>query len=201
MLGVKKIMFFKLVAPFYDWFMKTAGLDYSAKIAKLLSPVEGLEILDLAGGTGINARALAAAGGRVTLVDSSSAMLARAERGQVNALLVKADATKLPFQDSSFDIVLVSDAWHHFRQQETIAVQVTRVLKPGGRLYIIDFDRSKPKTWPIIILERLVGEPSTFLTTSELAFLLKQKGIDGESHYLTPHQYLFKGINNKRNKN
>lgn len=187
-------MLFNIIAPFYNRFMRMVNMDYSARIAGMLAPVTGMELLDLGGGTGINAIPLAEAGALVTIVDSSMAMLSRAKHNRERVRLIRADARKLPLPDNSFDIVLISDAWHHFRDQDIIIGEIARVLRPRGRLYIIDFDRVAAGTRAIMILEKMFGEPATFQTPQELESLLKSRGIYGEFKYIKPNQFLYKGI-------
>ncbi|TEB07631.1 hypothetical protein Psch_01186 [Pelotomaculum schinkii] len=55
-------MLFELMAPFYDKFMQKVALDHSGYIPEWLDPLKGSKVLDLGGGTGINAVGLAAAG-------------------------------------------------------------------------------------------------------------------------------------------
>lgn len=186
-------MLFSLIAPFYDRFMNLVGMDYSSRMVEWLSPVEGKDLLDLGGGTGINAGVLAGAGARVTIADWSQSMLARAGAKGLKARLVRADAAALPFSDNSFDIVLISDAWHHFRGQYRVIGEIARVLRQGGRLYVIDFDRSKIRTLYLIVGERLLGEPSTFWTPEDLAAAFKAKDIRGEFEYLTSNQFIYRG--------
>lgn len=186
-------MLFELMAPFYDWFIRVANVDHSDKIPEWLSPVEGMEVLDLGGGTGVNARTLVKAGARVTVADYSHAMLNQAAAKKVPATLIQADATNLPLSNESFDIVLISDAWHHFRDQVGVSREVARVLHSNGRLYIIDFDSNKRKTKLLAILERLVAEPSTFTSPNELVEMFKLTGIEGNYQYLTSNQFIYKG--------
>lgn len=191
-------MLFDLMAPFYDWFIKVVNVDHSDEIPEWLSPVEGMEVLDLGGGTGINARTLVNAGARVTIVDYSHAMLNQAETKKVPATLIQADATNLPLLNESFDIVLISDAWHHFRDQAGVAREVARVLHPGGRLYIIDFDPLKRKTKFLALLERMVAEPSTFTAPKNLVKMFKFVGIKGDYRFLTSNQFIYNGIKESR---
>lgn len=187
-------MLFKIVAPFYDRFMKGSGLDYSSRLAAWLAPVEGKDLLDLGGGTGINAGPLALAGARVTVVDSSGSMLSRARAKNINCRLVRGDAANLPFTGGSFDIVLISDAWHHFTRQGRVMREVERVLRPGGRLCIIDFDRDMRSTRVLALLERLAGEPSTFWRPANLQGALGALGIHGDFQHLSSNQYLYRGV-------
>jgi len=186
-------MIFQLIAPFYDRFMQAVKLDHSSVIAEWLSPVKGMDLLDLAGGTGINAAALALAGAQVTVVDTSEAMLTHAKQKKADISIIRADAAILPFTDHSFDMVLVSDAWHHFLEQNRVAAEIIRVLRPGGRIYIIDFDRSKFRTKLIVVLEKMLGEPSTFLSADELVEVFESKDIRGEFRYVTSNQFIYKG--------
>ncbi len=187
-------MLFELMAPFYDWFIKVANVDHSRRMPEWLAPVEGMEVLDLGGGTGVNARTLTGAGSRVTVVDASRAMLDRAAAKKVPARLIQSNAVNLPLPDESFDLVLISDAWHHFRDHAGVVHEVARVLRPGGRLYIIDFDPQKGKTRFLALLEKLVAEPSTFTIPDNLVEMLRQAGIKGDFHYLTANQFIYKGV-------
>ena len=186
-------MLFKWLAPVYDLFARIAKFDHSRKLPEWLSPVQGLEVLDLAGGTGINAQTLAEAGAFVTVVDSSPAMLARARAKSFPARLILSDAAQLPLPDHSMDLVLLSDAWHHFRDQTGVVREITRVLRPGGRLYIIDFDPLQKKTRFLALIERMLAEPSTFTAPEELVALLNRAGIDGTYRYLTSNQFIYQG--------
>ncbi len=187
-------MFFQLFAPFYDRFIKFVKVDHSGKIPEWLAPVDGMDVLDLGGGTGINAAALAGAGARVTLVDSSQAMLKRVAAKKLTVRLILADAATLPLDDSTFDIVLVSDAWHHFRDQAGVVREVMRVLRPGGRLCIIDFDPYSKVTKTIALLERIVAEPSTFTLPDDLVEMLRRVGIEGTYRRLQSFQYIYIGV-------
>lgn len=182
------------MAPFYDRFMRKAALDHSGNIPEWLSPLEGREVLDLGGGTGINAAGLAAAGARVTLADASRAMLRQAELKKIPVLTVEADAANLPFSDNSFDLVLVSDAWHHFRNQDAVASETARVLRRGGRFYIIDFDPARPQTKLTSFVEKLFAEPAAFTKPDDLVERLRTVGIAGAYRFLDNYQYLYKGV-------
>jgi SAM-dependent methyltransferase len=104
----------------------------------------GLEVLDVACGTGVVALTAARLGARVTGVDLTPPLLARARE---NAALMKLDVAwhegdveALPFADAEFDVV-VSQFGHMFAPRPDVAIgQMLRVLKPGGRIAF--------STWP-----------------------------------------------------
>ncbi|MEG3070169.1 MAG: methyltransferase domain-containing protein [Candidatus Syntrophopropionicum ammoniitolerans] len=150
-----------------------------------MAPVEDREVLDLGGGTGINAAALYRSGARVTIADASPAMLKKAAGKNMQVRLVQALAEDLPLPDSSFDIVLISDAWHHFTDQAGAAAEVARVLRPTGRLYIIDFDPRQKITKTIAFVEGLLAEPATFTSPDELVV---HAGTGGHHWHLPPPQ-------------
>lgn len=111
----------------------------------------GERVLDLAGGTGDLAAALArraGASGRVLLSDINGAMLARgrarlADRGVAgNIDVVQANAETLPFADASFDCVTIGFGLRNVTDKAAALAEMQRVLAPGGRALILEF--SKP---------------------------------------------------------
>lgn len=82
----------------------------------------------------------------VTCLDATPAMLEvgkREARSLNNMIFIKGCAEELPFLDSSFDIVLSRLAFHHFPEVETPFGEMTRVLKPGGKLVLIDMEAAE----------------------------------------------------------
>ncbi|HEY7936118.1 MAG TPA: methyltransferase domain-containing protein [Candidatus Limnocylindrales bacterium] len=107
----------------------------------------GERVLDLGCGTGSLAIAAARAVGRagtVTAIDPSNEMLARARskarRARVDATFVATAGEALPFPDAGFDVVLISLVLHQLPSDALhgTMVQVRRVLRPGGRLFVVD---------------------------------------------------------------
>lgn len=186
-------MMFKMMAPFYDRFIRSAGVDHSGMIPVWLAPVKDMEILDLGGGTGMNAQTLCRAGAKVTLADESDSMLKKAAAKNMPVNIVRAKAESLPLPECSFDIVLISDAWHHFKDQAGAAGEAARVLRPGGRLYIVDFDPGVKVTKTIAFFEKLLAEPAAFTPPGELIKVLRRTGIEGACRDLKYGQYIYEG--------
>jgi ubiquinone/menaquinone biosynthesis C-methylase UbiE len=65
--------------------------------------------------------------------------------GQV--LPTQGDSERLPFASGSFDFVTCANSFHHYPRQDRAIVEMHRVLKPGGRLLIIDGYRDAPWGW------------------------------------------------------
>ena len=60
---------------------------------------------------------------------------------------VNADSEKLPFADESFDVVTCSNSFHHYPDQAAVVREFRRVLRPGGRLMLIDGFRDNVIGW------------------------------------------------------
>lgn len=112
----------------------------------------GMKVLDIAGGTGDLARAFAkkaGATGEVWLTDINDSML-RVGRDRLTdkGLLVPAavcDAEKLPFPSGYFDRVSVAFGLRNMTHKDQALAEMRRVLKPGGKLLVLEFSRvAKP---------------------------------------------------------
>src|SRR5262249_35259093 len=55
--------------------------------------------------------------------------------------LVQGDSERLPFCNDTFDVVTCTHSFHHYPHQERVVAEMYRVLRPGGRLLILDGDR------------------------------------------------------------
>lgn len=122
------------------------GMAEEIRIARLLlglSPAD--RVLDIACGPGNFSRAFAAAVGDAGLVvglDASATMLERGagdlrRSGLDNLVLVRGDATRLPFVDDGFDAVCCFAALHLFADPMAGLDEMTRVLRPGGRIALM----------------------------------------------------------------
>jgi SAM-dependent methyltransferase len=105
------------------------------------------DVLEIGGGSGAMARQLLRRhpGVRLTLTDLDEVMLARARRELAGrATVTTADATRMPFPDASFDLVLSFLMLHHVVTWEDALHEVARVLRPGGRFVGYDLLDTPP---------------------------------------------------------
>lgn len=114
-----------------------------ATIVRLARPRGFEAVLDLGAAAGHVALALAPHVRLVIALDPATAMLREAqrlaaERGATNLRLVSALADPVPFNDAEFDLVTCRYAAHHFPDLPGALYEVARVLKPGGRFYVVD---------------------------------------------------------------
>ncbi|MFC4858081.1 methyltransferase domain-containing protein [Actinophytocola glycyrrhizae] len=105
-----------------------------------LGPLAGRDVLDVGCGTGDDARELAALGARVVATDISDAMLAEARRRGGAVRFVREDVHALSFPSASFDGVRVKLVRQHSPAIDTADDELVRVLRPGGRLAVFDYD-------------------------------------------------------------
>jgi demethylmenaquinone methyltransferase/2-methoxy-6-polyprenyl-1,4-benzoquinol methylase len=146
---------FGTIARRYDLINDVQSLGLHRLWKRRLVPLAGLEpgrrALDLCCGTGDVAFALARTGAIVTGLDFSPAMLAvareraRREAGRVEFL--EGDALNLPFPDASFDAVTISYGLRNLADFEAALAGMRRVLRPGGRLLILDFGKPANPAW------------------------------------------------------
>lgn len=143
---------FHSVANKYDVMndLMSAGLHRAWKaftIAKAgIRP--GFKVLDIAGGTGDLAKAFAKQAGpqgEVWLTDINESMLKVGRDRMLNAGLLLptmlCDAEKLPFPDNYFDRVSVAFGLRNMTHKDQALAQMQRVLKPGGKLLVLEFSK------------------------------------------------------------
>jgi ubiquinone/menaquinone biosynthesis C-methylase UbiE len=136
----------RLFAAFYDRVSKgseEAGLREERR--QLLAAAEGAT-LELGAGTGLNLEHYPEAVTRLVLAEPDEHMRRRLARRVAevspSSEIVAAGAEGLPFPDGSFDTVVVTFVLCSVPQQEAALAEVTRVLKPGGRLLFLEHVRS-----------------------------------------------------------
>ena len=143
---------FDSVAPRYDVMndLMSLGLHRAWKAyTVLVADVRpGHRVLDIAGGTGDLARAFArkvGSAGQVVHTDINASML-RVGRDRLldDGLVlptVVCDAEKLPFEAGSFDRISVGFGLRNMTHKEQALAEMHRVLKPGGKLLVLEFSR------------------------------------------------------------
>ncbi len=109
-------------------------------------------ICDQGCGAGFLANALAKEGHHVVGVDLSAKSLAtaRAHDETKSVAYLKADASKLPFEDESFDVVTSLDFLEHIEDPKKTIDEAARVLKPGGLFFFHTFNRN-PICWLVVV--------------------------------------------------
>jgi demethylmenaquinone methyltransferase/2-methoxy-6-polyprenyl-1,4-benzoquinol methylase len=143
---------FDSVAPSYDLMndLMSAGMHraWKAFTVAVAGIRAGERVLDVASGSGDLARVFArraGPGGEVWLTDINRAMLARGRDRLLDegrALpLAQCDAEHLPFPANYFDCVSVAFGLRNMTHKDAALAEMRRVLKPGGRLLVLEFSR------------------------------------------------------------
>ena len=137
---------FDRIAPVYDAMNRTmtAGLDRRWRritAEAVIRPEDA--VLDACCGTGDLAIAGARLGGQVTGLDFSERMLERARHKAPKLEWVQGDLLSLPFDDRSFDAATVGFGVRNVDDLECALGELRRVLRPGGRLGILEITRPR----------------------------------------------------------
>ncbi|MBE7215453.1 bifunctional demethylmenaquinone methyltransferase/2-methoxy-6-polyprenyl-1,4-benzoquinol methylase UbiE [Shewanella benthica] len=161
----------------------------------------GMKVLDLAGGTGdLTAKFSHLVGdrGQVTLADINDSMLKVGreklrDKGIVgNVNYVQANAEALPFPDNHFDIITIAFGLRNVTDKDAAIRSMLRVLKPGGKLLILEF--SKPKH----DLMRKIYDLYSFKIMPKMGALITQDADSyaylAESIRMHPDQETLKGM-------
>ena len=206
---------FATIADRYDLItvLLSYGQDrrWKRRLVEMAGACTGARALDLACGTGDLTFALAARGARAAGLDITPRMIELARRksvrppaaGRAPAWLV-GDMMALPFADESFDVVTTGYGIRNVPVIEPALAEIRRVLRPGGRLLSLDFNRPEHALVRGVYLTYLTvvgsalglalhGDPDTYRYIPEsirrypgargLAALMRDAGFDAASHH------------------
>jgi SAM-dependent methyltransferase len=167
-------------------------------LLELAQPNLNDRALDVATGTGNTALVIAPFVSSVIGLDMAVKMLEQArkralEEGFANADFLEGSAEALPFDDSSFGLVVSRHAPHHFRDVPKFLSEVVRVLEPGGRFVMADqiVLEAQNKSW-IDEFQR-TRDPSHFMqrTIEEWQDLARDAGLSWITHQVVPYRLEF----------
>ena len=175
---------FNLLAPFYD---RIFHFTDPTQLLALLQPDPDHRLLDVGGGTGRVTSELAEHVAQVCIVDLSPGMLFQAREKGLCAY--QGVAERLPFQDGTFDRILIVDAFHHFRDWPEAAAELVRVLRPGGRMVVEEPDIRNKAVKLIALGEWLLLMRSRFFAPNDLARFFQVAG--GRATRLEEHNGIY----------
>ena len=167
----------KLLEPGQSWRL------WAAALSSLLPP---LEVVDFGCGTGVLTVELARWAGHVTAIDRSGSALSKAKaeaarQGLANITFLEADLHALPLPNASVDLVVVSQSLHHVDSIEHVLAEGARLLKPGGRLVVLEL-LPHEEEW---VLARL-GHQHLGFDPEEVREAMRAVGIEPQEIFPAP---------------
>jgi ubiquinone/menaquinone biosynthesis C-methylase UbiE len=169
---------------------------------KNLAQVKSSDIaLEVGGGTGLMSKALINDVKEITILDPSEMMLSKINNKQIKKVV--GVAQNMPFKDKTFDLIYITDAFHHFTNgydredwRETTAKcvdELLRVLKKDGHLMIAEIDPEIFFGKLVTLFENnIMRWGSCFYTRSELLKLFAKHDVDTKIFDLDYMTYLAK---------
>ena len=136
---------FTTIADRYDLITRVLsyGQDarWKARLVAMANVTADERALDLACGTGDIARAVGAGGARTIGLDITHRMLQLASKRSGTTRWITGDMISLPFRSASFDVVTTGYGLRNVPDLDAALDEIARVLRPGGRLLSLDFNR------------------------------------------------------------
>jgi ubiquinone/menaquinone biosynthesis C-methylase UbiE len=156
---------------------------WGPRLRKALPHIEGPRVLEVSFGTGYLLSQYASRFETIG-VDYNPRMIEAARRrlarNGVRAKLLCGDAHALPFADGSFDTLVNTDAFTLYQDPPRAMAEFHRVLRPGGRLVLMEYDYPKDRNWlgmKLMVLPRLLTMPFV-----EFDALLQGAGFEYEDY-------------------
>lgn len=134
-----------LYAPIYEKAMRSDRKMYQLMYKRIPKVIKDKDVLEIATGPGLLAKHVALAAHTMIATDYSEGMIKEARKGSYpdNLTFEVADATNLPYEDDSFDVVLIANALHVMPEPAKALEEIDRVLKEKGILIAPNFVNHK----------------------------------------------------------
>jgi demethylmenaquinone methyltransferase / 2-methoxy-6-polyprenyl-1,4-benzoquinol methylase len=141
---------FDSITPSYDRVNRVLSLGIDAgwrkNLVRAAGPLKHKKTLDICCGSGAVSALLHQEGARVTGLDFSQNMLKKGlEKGWIPGDAAAADACAMPFEDGVFDAAFIAFGIRNIPDLDPFMDEAGRVLKPGGKLAILELSRPKNK--------------------------------------------------------
>ncbi len=183
---------YRHIARWYDVVVEPSNRGLRSIGLAMYPPTAGMKVLDVGCGTGTTLSAYADAGCACHGMDLSEAMLARARaRLGDGAVLVHGDASVMPYEDDSFDLVMASTFLHELSPdvRTRIVGEMVRVVAGTGRVLIIDFApgrlafKGRVGRGLSMVAERVAGKDHhrncrTFLATGGMPSMIGRSDLE-----------------------
>lgn len=158
--------------------------ESQGKVISLLNVREGIHFLDVGCGTGWAVGQVAKLVNDKGLfygVDLSPRMIEKAKSnfsGRGNLYFIQANVESIPLDDDFFDILICTNSFHHYPNPKRALEEMHRLLKEGGKIYILD---PVADTWVVRLADRFIrlAEPEhvKIYSTHEYQQLFREAGL------------------------
>ena len=163
-----------IYAPIYEKAMRMDRKYYGYMYNRIPVKIKDSDVLEIATGPGLLAKHVASFSKKMIATDYSYGMIKEAKKGEYpsNLTFEVADATNLPYENDSFDVVIIANALHVMKEPEKAINEIDRVLKKNG----------------VLIAPNFVGH-NNGIGSKILSGILKLAGIKFE-HQWTSDEYI-----------
>jgi ubiquinone/menaquinone biosynthesis C-methylase UbiE len=121
-----------------EWLSVRKRLPDLAKLREIVSPSPAVRLLDLGGGAGAATERYASGCGEITILEPDPRKVALGRRQRPGIRFEEGRGEAIPFRDGAFDRVVAVVAFHHMEDQTKVLEEMHRVLRPDGRLAILE---------------------------------------------------------------
>lgn len=169
-----------LYAPIYKQAMKADQQIYDFMYERIPKVIKDKEVLEIATGPGLLAKHIAPFAKNMIATDYSDGMIKEARRGDCpkNLRFEVADANNLPYEDNSFDAVLIANALHIVPDPKKVLKEIDRVLRLKGILIAPNFVEHRgtlgSRIWSLILRIAGIRFEQQWTAKEYLSFLEEQ---------------------------
>jgi ubiquinone/menaquinone biosynthesis C-methylase UbiE len=164
---VSNLNHFNLISPIYD---RIFGRRENQEIVELAEVRKDHVLLDVGGGTGRVAALFQTITNKVMIADTAEKMLLEAQEKRI--AVVNSQSEFLPFNNGSFDRIIMVDALHHVENQGKTLSEMWRLLALGGKLIIEEPDINNIFVKLIALVEKLLLMRSHFISPKMIADMI-----------------------------
>lgn len=126
-----------------EWLSVRKRLPDLANLREIVSPSPAVRLLDVGGGTGAVTERYASGCGEITILEPDPRKVAVGRRHRPAIRFEEGRGEAIPFRDGTFDRVVAVVAFHHMEDQTKVLEEMHRVLRPDGRLAILELPPGK----------------------------------------------------------
>jgi ubiquinone/menaquinone biosynthesis C-methylase UbiE len=168
------------------------------RLREIVSPSPRLSLLDVGGGTGAATERYASGCGHITILEPDARKVALGRRRRPTIRFQEGHGESIPFPNASFDRVVTVVAFHHMEDQAKVLGEMRRVLRPDGRLTILELPPTlAPGRFGRWIGGLRHGGSMTFLEPAELKAKLEAAGFEEIRQESGVRSYLTTAIPNR----